>query len=69
MSQTIVPEIRPGRRVVGLVALGAIRRVDAAGDGIAAGVTVIVVIAVSIIAVIAVIVGIIVTVPQRAAGC
>jgi hypothetical protein len=71
MPQTIVAEIRPGRRVVGLVTLGAIGRIGAAryhGAGVpvvtgvpvvVAGVPVVVVIII-ISVVVAVIVGVIV---------
>jgi hypothetical protein len=83
MPQTIVAEIRPGRRVVGLVTLGAIGRIGAAryhGAGVpvvtgvsvvVAGVPVVVVITIISVVVAAVIVGVIVApgaITQRAAG-
>jgi hypothetical protein len=74
MPQTIVAEIRPGRRVVGPVTLGAIRgigtaRYHVAGVPVVTGVPVVVVIIISVV--VAVIVGVVVApvaITQRATG-
>jgi hypothetical protein len=75
MPQTIVAEIRPGSRVVGLVTLGAIGgirtvRYHVAGVPVVTGVPVVVVIIISVV-VAAVIVGVVVApvaITQRAPG-
>ena len=76
MPQTIVAEIRPGRRVVGPVTLGSVRgigtaRYHVAGVPVVTGVPVVVVIIIISVVVATVIVGVIVApvaITQRATG-